>query len=95
MDLHRVVPSCLLIVIWASQMRWCSHNGMKWPRAHGRRNPLWQRDLTVHGVSPDVVLLTHQKILPPELTAAEISWFHKGFRRRLLVCCRFRSPCWG
>ncbi len=62
-----VVPSCLLIVIWASQMRWCSHNGMKWPRAHRRRKPLWQRGLTVHGVLLDVVSLTHQKILPPEL----------------------------
>jgi hypothetical protein len=95
MDLHRVVPSCLLIVIWASQMRWCSHTATKWPRAHSRRKPLWQRGLTVHGVSLDVVLLTHQKILPPELSRRREPLNHKGFRRRLSFSCWFWSPRWG
>ena len=76
-------------------MRWCSHNGMKWPRAHGRRKPLWQRGLTVHGVLLDVVLLTHQKILPPESGRRRESLSHKGFRRRLLVGRRFRGLFWG
>ena len=93
--LHRVVLSCLSIVIWASQMRWCSHNAMKWPRGHSRRKPLWQRGLTVYGVSLDVVLLTHQKILPPELGRRRESLNHKGFRRRLCFCCWFWSPRWG